>query len=84
VKDDFHQYMVQQARLRDDRVLLENLDKIILCKASSGHKHALEEVFSNPSILEKMTETKVAKEVTVLNQFMRFVCFLHLCVRVCV
>jgi len=71
VKDDFHQYMVQQARLRDDRVLLENLDKIILCKASSGHKHALEEVFSNPSILEKMAETKVAKEVTVLNQFMR-------------
>jgi protein pelota len=42
-----------------------------LCPASSGHKHALEEVFSNPEIMAQMTDTKVAKEVQVLNKFMR-------------
>jgi protein pelota len=41
-----------------------------LCKASSGHKHALEEVFSDPAIMAP-TETKVAREVEILNKFMR-------------
>jgi len=75
VKDDFYRYMEVQARQRDDRELLENLKKVVLCKASSGHKHALDEVFRNPAVLEQMSETKVAKEVAVLNQFMRFVSF---------
>uniref|UniRef100_A0A7S2R622 eRF1 domain-containing protein n=1 Tax=Eucampia antarctica TaxID=49252 RepID=A0A7S2R622_9STRA len=42
-----------------------------MCKASSGHKHALEEVFSDPDIMCQITDTKVAKEVNVLNKFMR-------------
>lgn len=71
VKDDFHRYMQAQAKLKDDRDLLDNMGKVVLCKASSGHKHALEEVFRDPSILEQMAETKVAKEVAVLNRFMR-------------
>jgi len=58
---------------RDDRVLIENKSKFILCKASSGHKHALEEVFSDPKIMSQITETKVAKEVVVLNKFMRMI-----------
>jgi protein pelota len=44
-----------------------------LCKASSGHKHALEEVFADPNIAARMTDTKVAKEVQVLGKFMRLV-----------
>jgi len=71
VKDDFYQYILEQALRRDDRALVENKAKFVLCKTSSGHKHALEEMFSNPTIMERMIETKVAKEVAVLNRFMR-------------
>ena len=71
VKDDFYKYMQEQAVRREDKVLLEHKSKFLLCRASSGHKHALEEVLSDPTILSQMTETKVAKEVQVLNTFMR-------------
>ena len=71
VKDDFFKYLQQEAVRRDDRPLIENKAKFILCKASNGHKHALEEVFSDPQIMSRMTDTKVAREVDVLNKFMR-------------
>ena len=71
VKDDFFQYMQQESVKREDRALIENKQKFVLCKASSGHKHALEEVFGEESIMARMENTKVAKEVNVLNRFMR-------------
>ena len=71
VKDDFFKYVQQEAVRRDDRPLIENKTKFVLCKASNGHKHALEEVFSDPGIMSRMTDTKVAKETEVLNRFMR-------------
>jgi protein pelota len=73
VKDDFFKYMCEEAVKRDDRVFVENKRKFVLCKASSGHKHALEEVFSDVAVIEQMNDTKVAKEVENLNKFMRFV-----------
>ncbi len=73
VKDDFFKYMTEQSIRRDDRAIIENRRKFVLCKASSGHKHALEEVFSDASIMEQMNDTKVAKEVETLNQFMRMI-----------
>ena len=71
VKDDFLNYLKTESVRRDDRPLIENKSKFLLCKASSGHKHALEEVFADPAIMAQMTETKVAREVEVLNIFMR-------------
>lgn len=71
VKDDFFQYIQQESVRREDRPYIENKQKFILCKSSSGHKHALEEVFSDPAIMSQMTETKFAKEVEILNKFMR-------------
>ena len=76
VKDDFFKYLCEQAVRRDDRPFIENKRKFVLCKASSGHKHALEEVFSDAAIMEQMNDTKVAKEVDTLNKFMRYV---HVC-----
>jgi len=73
VKDDFYKYLCEESVRRDDRKLMENKSKFVLCKASSGHKHALEEVFSDESIMAKMTDTKIAKEVTALNRFMRMI-----------
>ena len=70
-KDDFFQYLNTEAVRRDDKPFVQNKSKFVLCKASSGHKHALDEVFSDPAIMSQITETKVAKEVAVLNTFMR-------------
>ena len=71
VKDDFYQYILQESVRRNDRVFIENKSKILLVKASSGHKHALEEIFCDASILSQMEETKVAKEAQALQEFMR-------------
>lgn len=69
VKDDLFKYMQEEMVRRDDRAFIENKSKFVLCKASSGHKHALEEVFSDPGIMSRMNDTKVAKEVDALNRF---------------
>jgi protein pelota len=71
VKDDFFQYMQQEAVRRDDRSIIENKSKFVLVKASNGHKYALEEVFADPNIMSQMNDTKVAREVEVLHKFMR-------------
>jgi protein pelota len=71
VKDDLFQYIKDESVRRDDRAFIENKSRFVLCKASSGHKHALEEVFNDPIVAAQMTETKVAREVQVLHKFMR-------------
>jgi protein pelota len=71
VKDDFLAFCTQESVRREDRVFIENKSKVLLVRASSGHKHALEEVLADPSIAAQMTETKVAREVQVLHRFMR-------------
>lgn len=71
VKDDFFQYLQQQAIRREDRPFIENKSKFVLCKASSGHRHALEEIFSDQNVMAQMIDTKVAKEVEILNKFMK-------------
>jgi protein pelota len=71
VKDDFFKYLLNESVRREDRILIENKHKFILAKSSSGHKHALEEVLSDPNIMSQLTDTKFAQEVQVLNDFMR-------------
>uniref|UniRef100_A0A7S0CJY0 Eukaryotic peptide chain release factor subunit 1 n=1 Tax=Proboscia inermis TaxID=420281 RepID=A0A7S0CJY0_9STRA len=71
VKDDFYKFLQTEATRRSDRPFIENKNKFVLCKASSGHKHALEEVFADQNIMSRLTETKVAKEVGALHRFMR-------------
>jgi protein pelota len=71
VKDDLFKYIKEQMVRREDRPFIENISKFVLCKASSGHKHALDEMFSEPSITSQLATTKVAKEVATLDQFMR-------------
>jgi protein pelota len=70
-KDDFYKYLLSESVRRDDRPYIENKAKFVLCHSSSGHKCAIEELFSDPSILSKVTETKLSKEIEILNKFMR-------------
>jgi protein pelota len=69
--NDWLEYTKLESVRRNDRPFIENKSKFVLCKASSGHKHALEEIFSDPTIAAQMTETKVAREVVILQKFMR-------------
>lgn len=41
VKDQFMDYMIQQAVKFDNKVILENKSKFLLVHASSGFKHSL-------------------------------------------
>uniref|UniRef100_A0A7S1Z461 Protein pelota homolog n=1 Tax=Trieres chinensis TaxID=1514140 RepID=A0A7S1Z461_TRICV len=73
VKDDFFKYLTAECVRRDDRPFVENRSKFVLCKASSGHKHALEEVFADSDVIGRLEDTKFAREVRVLNKFMRMI-----------
>jgi len=69
VKDQFFDYMMQQAVKLDQKVLIENKAKFVLVHASSGFKHSLKEVLSDPTVMGKLSDTKAAGEVKVLDAF---------------
>ncbi|RMX68282.1 hypothetical protein KXD40_001528 [Peronospora effusa] len=69
VKDDFFKFMMEQAVRQDDKLILENKFKFVLCHSSSGHKHALDEVLSNPAIQSQVANTKAVEDVKCLDRF---------------
>ncbi|EDW63381.1 protein pelota [Drosophila novamexicana] len=69
VRDQFYDYMFQQAVKMDYKVLLDNKSRFMLVHASSGFKHSLKEVLQDPAVVAKMSDTKAAGEVKALEQF---------------
>ncbi|KAL6065420.1 hypothetical protein QOT17_010242 [Balamuthia mandrillaris] len=69
VKDQFNEYMTAEAIKRELKVLMENKDKFVLAHSTSGHKHALREILTDPLMQSKLEDTKAAGEVRVLAQF---------------
>ncbi|KAJ2952950.1 hypothetical protein O0L34_g7322 [Tuta absoluta] len=69
VKDQFFEYMMQTAVKTDNKLLLENKSKFLLVKASSGFKHSLKEVLQEPAVMAKISDTKAASEVKLLENF---------------
>ncbi|XP_014098764.3 protein pelota [Bactrocera oleae] len=69
VRDQFFEYMFQQAVKADIKLLLDNKSKFILVRSSSGFKQALKEVLQDPSVMVKISDTKAVREVKVLEQF---------------
>lgn len=69
VKDDFFKFMIEQAVREDDKLILENKSKFVLCHASSGHKHALDEVLNDPALQSQVRETKAVEDVKCLERF---------------
>lgn len=69
VKDQFFEYMFQQAVKTDVKILLENKSKFMLIHASSGFKHSLKEVLQDSAVVAKMSDTKAAGEVKRLEAF---------------
>ncbi|KAJ1126107.1 hypothetical protein NDU88_004516 [Pleurodeles waltl] len=69
VRDQFSDYMFQQAVKMDNKVLLENRPKFMQVHASSGHKYSLKEVLSDPAVTSRLADTKAAGEVKALEEF---------------
>uniref|UniRef100_U5EV94 Protein pelota homolog n=1 Tax=Corethrella appendiculata TaxID=1370023 RepID=U5EV94_9DIPT len=69
VKDQFFEYMFQQAVKTDNKVLVENKSKFMLIHSSSGFKHSLKEILQDPAVVVKMSDTKAAGEVKALENF---------------
>nr|CAG4645566.1 EOG090X07BV [Lynceus sp. MCZ IZ 141354] len=69
VKDQFYEYMLQWAVKNDHRVLQDNKSKFLLVHSSSGFKHSLREILSDPSVMNRLVDTKAAAEVKALESF---------------
>ncbi|KAL0589772.1 hypothetical protein ABG067_002321 [Albugo candida] len=71
VKEDFHKYLMEQAVRQDDKLLLENKSKFLLCHSSSGHKHALDEVLNDAAVLSQVADTNAVEDVKCLDTFFK-------------
>jgi len=69
VKDQFSEYMFAQAIKLEQKVLTESKSKFILVHSSSGFKHSLQEVLSDPAISSRLSDTKATSEVRALESF---------------
>lgn len=69
VKDAFFEYAFLEASRHDIQELLKNKSKIILTHASSGHKHAFNEVLQRPELQSKLSQTGAAGDVMVMEKF---------------
>jgi protein pelota len=68
-KDEFAAFMWKEAHRRELRDLIANRSKFILCHASTGHRHAVAEVLSDPVNLERLGDTKASLETRRLQEF---------------
>jgi protein pelota len=70
VKDALFAHMMEAAaRPGAAKGLQEHKAKIVLAHCSSGHKHALQEVLQQPAMQSRLSTTKYAREVEVLDRF---------------
>lgn len=70
VKDSFLEYMWKQASRNDNfKRLLDNREKFLPAHSSTGFKHSIREVLSDPLIQPKLEDTKAVQEVKIWNTF---------------
>lgn len=69
LKDQFYEYMFQQAVKMEYKILLENKSRFVLVHSSSGFKHALKEVLSDQDVTMRLADTKATAEVKILDDF---------------
>lgn len=54
---------------RTGQMLIENKSKFVLVHASSGHKRAVEDILSQPTVQSRLADTKAAEEIRALKTF---------------
>ena len=69
LKDDWWRHAMDEAARAQEKALLKNRAKFMLCHASSGHKRALSEVLAQPAVAAQVADTKAGDEVRALERF---------------
>lgn len=69
VKDQFVEYMWRQAGKHEMKQLLDSRQKFLLAHSSTGFKHSISEILSDPLIQPKLEDTKAVQEVKMWNRF---------------
>jgi len=69
IKNDFFAYLIAEAQRTNNREILENKSKFLLCHSSSGFKHSLKEVLADPTVRSRIEDTKAFAEVRALEAF---------------
>lgn len=69
VKDSFLEYMWNQASKNDIKQLIDNKQKFLPAHSSTGFKHSIREILSDPLIQPKLEDTKAVQEVKTWNTF---------------
>ena len=67
-QDKLMEYVLSTVR-PEFKPLQENKSIFVFCHSSSGHKHAVSEVLSDPNITSRLSDTKAAGEVKALTDF---------------
>ncbi|XP_053552335.1 protein pelota homolog [Bombina bombina] len=69
VREQFAEFLFLRAVKQDLKVLLENRGKFLQVHSSSGHKHSLTEVLTDPAVTARLSDTKAAAEIKALGDF---------------
>lgn len=73
IKDQFMDYMLAFAtrNITTSKVLLDNRSKFLTVHCSSGFKHSIKEMFEDPNISGRLSDTKALGEVNAIDAFYR-------------
>ena len=71
IKDQFFEFMFAYATKNQQtcKVLFDNRAKFVLVHSASGFKHSLKEIFEDPSLASRLTDTKALGEVKAIEAF---------------
>lgn len=71
IKDQFMQYMNAYAvqNIQTAKVLIDNKSKFLPIHCSSGFKHSIKEMFEDPNLAGRLTDTKALGEVNAIGAF---------------
>jgi len=60
---DFLAFMVAAAVRSDERAVIENKARFVVCRASSGHKRAVSEMLALPEVASQLQDTRAVDDV---------------------
>ena len=69
-RESFMEFLELEAQRKHEKTLLQNKNKIISASASTPYKHSIKEVLASAEVAVKIKDTKAAKEVQKLSDFM--------------
>jgi len=68
-KDQLRKYIDEESVRSNQRALMDNRSRIVAVHASSSYKPALKEVMGDPTVQQRIADTKAAREARALQGF---------------